>query len=269
MVRYRDELRRHHGMGKGPAMLRAAREVLREPPFLRVDLRVFDDVTSVRTPFVFVGNNRYEMDLFALGGRAALDRGELSLYVARNVSDGGSPACAAGAPGDASARTRSSSPGGAARGGGGRRAGPSGWPWTARSSARSRRCATAAGREPCASWPLRRHNREDDRPLSDLHFGREDARVVEAVLEDVAAGRPDLIVVSGDLTQRARRRQFEAARAFLDRLPAPVLVVPGNHDVPLFDLARRFLRPPGALPRHRHRPTSTRSSTTTSWRSWA
>jgi diacylglycerol kinase family enzyme len=85
MVRYRDELRRHHGMGKGPAMLRAAREALREPPFLRVDLRVFDDVTSVRTPFVFVGNNRYEMNLFALGGRAALDRGELSLYVARNV----------------------------------------------------------------------------------------------------------------------------------------------------------------------------------------
>jgi diacylglycerol kinase family enzyme len=85
MVRYRDELRRHHGMGKGPAMLRAAREVLREPPFLRVDLRVFDDVTSVRTPFVFVGNNRYDMNLFALGGRAALDRGELSLYVARNV----------------------------------------------------------------------------------------------------------------------------------------------------------------------------------------
>lgn len=85
MVRYRDELRRHHGMSKGPAMLHAAREALREPPFLRVELRVFDDVTSVRTPFVFVGNNRYEMNLFALGGRAALDRGELSLYLARNV----------------------------------------------------------------------------------------------------------------------------------------------------------------------------------------
>jgi 3',5'-cyclic AMP phosphodiesterase CpdA len=79
--------------------------------------------------------------------------------------------------------------------------------------------------------------------LSDLHFGREHPRVVEAVLEDVAAARPDLVVVSGDLTQRARRRQFQAARAFLDRFPAPVLVVPGNHDIPLFDLARRFLRP--------------------------
>jgi len=85
MVGVRDDLRRHHGIRKGPAMLHAAREVLRDPPFLRVDLRVFDDVTRVRTPFVFVGNNRYEMKLFSLGARSVLDRGELSLYVARNV----------------------------------------------------------------------------------------------------------------------------------------------------------------------------------------
>jgi len=79
--------------------------------------------------------------------------------------------------------------------------------------------------------------------VSDLHFGREDPRVVEAVLEDLADSRPHLVVVSGDLTQRARTREFQAARAFLDRLPAPALVVPGNHDIPLFDLARRFFRP--------------------------
>jgi 3',5'-cyclic AMP phosphodiesterase CpdA len=79
--------------------------------------------------------------------------------------------------------------------------------------------------------------------LSDLHFGREDPRVVEAVLLDVAASQPHLVVVSGDLTQRARAREFQAARAFLDRLPAPVLAVPGNHDIPLFDLPRRFFRP--------------------------
>jgi diacylglycerol kinase family enzyme len=85
IVRVRDELRRHRGMRKGPAMLRAAREVLRAPPFLSVDLRVEGDVSRVRTPFVFVGNNRYEMNLFALGVRSALDRGELGLYVARNV----------------------------------------------------------------------------------------------------------------------------------------------------------------------------------------
>ena len=70
MVRVRDELRRHHGMRKGTAMLGAAREVLRDPPFLRVDLRVLDDVARVRTPFVFVGNNRYEMDALR-AGRAA------------------------------------------------------------------------------------------------------------------------------------------------------------------------------------------------------
>ena len=79
--------------------------------------------------------------------------------------------------------------------------------------------------------------------VSDLHVGREDPRVVEAALEDLAIHRPELVVVSGDLTQRARRVQFQAARAFLDRFPAPVLVVPGNHDIPLFDLARRFFRP--------------------------
>lgn len=85
MVRVRDELRRHHGMRKGTAMLAAVREVLRDPPFLRVDLRVLDGVSRVRTPFVFVGNNRYEMDLFSLGVRSSLERGELSLYVARNA----------------------------------------------------------------------------------------------------------------------------------------------------------------------------------------
>src|SRR5688572_31184974 len=85
LVRTRDEIRRHHGMSKGPAMLRAAREVLRDPPFLGVALRVFDDVARVKTPFVFIGNNRYEMKLFSLGARSALDRGELSLYVARNA----------------------------------------------------------------------------------------------------------------------------------------------------------------------------------------
>ena len=85
LVRVRDELRRHRGMRKGTAMLAAAREVLRAPPFLRVELRVLGDAARVRTPFVFVGNNRYEMSLFSLGARSALDRGELSLYVARNT----------------------------------------------------------------------------------------------------------------------------------------------------------------------------------------
>lgn len=79
--------------------------------------------------------------------------------------------------------------------------------------------------------------------LSDLHFGRVDDAIVEALVADVARAKPHLVVVSGDLTQRARRAEFEAARRFLARLPAPLLCVPGNHDVPLYDVARRFLSP--------------------------
>lgn len=79
--------------------------------------------------------------------------------------------------------------------------------------------------------------------ISDLHFGREDARVAEALLEDIVALEPSLVAVSGDLTQRARRREFVAARAFLDRLPFPRVVVPGNHDVPLYNVLHRMARP--------------------------
>ena len=79
--------------------------------------------------------------------------------------------------------------------------------------------------------------------LSDLHFGRLDPRVVDPLAAAIGAITPDLVAVSGDLTQRARRRQFVEARAFLDRLPFPRLVVPGNHDIPLFDVARRLLSP--------------------------
>lgn len=79
--------------------------------------------------------------------------------------------------------------------------------------------------------------------LSDLHFGRVDGAIVEAVVADVQRAKPQLVVVSGDLTQRARSAEFDAAAAFLARLPPPVLAVPGNHDVPLYDVARRFLAP--------------------------
>jgi 3',5'-cyclic AMP phosphodiesterase CpdA len=79
--------------------------------------------------------------------------------------------------------------------------------------------------------------------LSDLHFGREVDAVADALVRDLEERRPALVVISGDFTQRARRRQFIAARDYLARLPQPQLVVPGNHDVPLFDVARRFLSP--------------------------
>ena len=68
--------------------------------------------------------------------------------------------------------------------------------------------------------------------FSDTHFGTERKPVVEAALDLAAAQAPDLVVLSGDITQRARRRQFAAARAFIERLSLPVLAVPGNHDIP-------------------------------------
>lgn len=86
--------------------------------------------------------------------------------------------------------------------------------------------------------------------LSDLHFGREDPAAVAALLADLAVLAPSLVAVSGDLTQRARRAEFAAARGFLARIAAPTLVVPGNHDVPLFDVARRFLSPLGRYRRY-------------------
>lgn len=68
--------------------------------------------------------------------------------------------------------------------------------------------------------------------LSDIHFGRiADDRVVTALVDEVNGAGLDLVVVSGDLTQRARRGQFRQARAMLDAFQPPVLVVPGNHDV--------------------------------------
>ncbi len=79
--------------------------------------------------------------------------------------------------------------------------------------------------------------------LSDLHFGTEDPAVAEGLLADLAALEPSLVVVSGDLTQRAKVSEFMAAREYLARIPYPQVVVPGNHDVPFYDVFRRFARP--------------------------
>lgn len=86
--------------------------------------------------------------------------------------------------------------------------------------------------------------------LSDLHFGRVDLALVEPIIQLAHQLAPDLVVVSGDFTQRARRAQFQKARAFLDRLPEPRLVVPGNHDIPLWDVYRRFVSPLGRYRRY-------------------
>jgi 3',5'-cyclic AMP phosphodiesterase CpdA len=79
--------------------------------------------------------------------------------------------------------------------------------------------------------------------LSDLHTGRIDPAVLDPLIAAVREVRADLVVLSGDLTQRATAPQFRAARAFLDALDARVLAIPGNHDVPLWNSAARFFAP--------------------------
>src|SRR5215216_2488457 len=80
--------------------------------------------------------------------------------------------------------------------------------------------------------------------FSDIHFGGPQAPdVAEAILAEIGRMSPTVVVVSGDLTQRARTAQFREARAFLDRISAPLIVVPGNHDVPLWNVFDRFLSP--------------------------
>jgi 3',5'-cyclic AMP phosphodiesterase CpdA len=79
--------------------------------------------------------------------------------------------------------------------------------------------------------------------LSDLHFDRVDEAVIAPLIERVKRINPDIVVVSGDLTQRARSEQFKQARRFLDALPMPQVIVPGNHDVPLHNVFDRFMRP--------------------------
>jgi 3',5'-cyclic AMP phosphodiesterase CpdA len=79
--------------------------------------------------------------------------------------------------------------------------------------------------------------------LSDIHFGSVDLDVAECAAEKINTLSPDVVVVSGDLTQRARSEEFRAARAFLDELPHPQIVVPGNHDIPLYNVYHRFAKP--------------------------
>ena len=86
--------------------------------------------------------------------------------------------------------------------------------------------------------------------ISDSHFGTERPAVVDALKQLSDAQRPDLVILSGDITQRALRTEFEAARAFVDKLNVPAtLVIPGNHDIPLFDLVSRFFTPYGRYAR--------------------
>jgi 3',5'-cyclic AMP phosphodiesterase CpdA len=79
--------------------------------------------------------------------------------------------------------------------------------------------------------------------ISDLHFGRHDLNATEDLVTSIEETRADLVVISGDFTQRARHAEFAEARLFLDRISFPKLGTPGNHDVPLYNLFSRTFRP--------------------------
>ena len=79
--------------------------------------------------------------------------------------------------------------------------------------------------------------------ISDTHFGTEQPEVVNALVGLAKRLRPDLLVLSGDITQRATSSQFKAAREFMDSLGAPMLALPGNHDIALFNGVARLFWP--------------------------
>lgn len=86
--------------------------------------------------------------------------------------------------------------------------------------------------------------------ISDTHFGTEQPRVVEALVRLVDEVRPTVVVLSGDVTQRATRTQFDVAKNFVARLAtSAVLTIPGNHDIPLFNVFGRLFDPYGGFKR--------------------
>ena len=89
--------------------------------------------------------------------------------------------------------------------------------------------------------------------LSDIHFGANDPNIVAATVDWLKEKQPDLVIISGDLTQRARERQFRDAADYLSALRdngLRLLVIPGNHDIPLYDVIRRFASPLGRYKRY-------------------
>ena len=86
--------------------------------------------------------------------------------------------------------------------------------------------------------------------LSDLHFGRHDPQVAEALAADLRNSGVDLLIVSGDFTQIGSEDEFAEARRWIDDLQMPFFAIPGNHDVPAVNMLRRFLSPYGLYKRH-------------------
>ncbi|HHT0593056.1 TPA: metallophosphoesterase family protein [Legionella anisa] len=79
--------------------------------------------------------------------------------------------------------------------------------------------------------------------ISDLHFGMHNPMIIESLLEDLNLLKPDVIIISGDLTQRAQPKQYKQLLEFLQHLTMSLLIVPGNHDIPFDNPIGRFLYP--------------------------
>ena len=79
--------------------------------------------------------------------------------------------------------------------------------------------------------------------ISDLHFGTEDEKILISLIDDIKNTSPNLIAVSGDLTQRARTKEYLKAKSFLEHLKFPQVIIPGNHDIPLYNLLGRIKNP--------------------------
>ena len=79
--------------------------------------------------------------------------------------------------------------------------------------------------------------------LSDLHVGKVNEKVKQSLLRDLKHEKPSLIVISGDSVQGESERYFRAACELIEQFPSPTFIVPGNHDIPSYNLARRFYDP--------------------------
>jgi 3',5'-cyclic AMP phosphodiesterase CpdA len=79
--------------------------------------------------------------------------------------------------------------------------------------------------------------------LSDIHFGIEDVAALDWVMAEIALRRPDAVAITGDLTMRARHKEFAAAERWIKSIGVPVTVEPGNHDLPGYHLPSRYLSP--------------------------
>ncbi|MBA2653147.1 MAG: metallophosphoesterase [Tatlockia sp.] len=79
--------------------------------------------------------------------------------------------------------------------------------------------------------------------ISDLHFGMHNPTIIDAFLKDIEVLKPELVLISGDLTQRAKEQQYKLLLDFLKKLSIPFLAVPGNHDIPLFNPISRLFQP--------------------------